>query len=128
MALTIEWKNRVDLWRKELRNHFYRKLAAVDEHHLAQFHRQLRDSLNSAGLLGYRNSSDDRLAAARDNPALGHERGGAERLKGTPRESGRARAGAPLARSAAPDPFARPNAGFHCLSTRSMIHMRTPAA
>ena len=30
MALTMEWKKRIDGWRKELPRHFYRKLAAVD--------------------------------------------------------------------------------------------------
>jgi alpha-mannosidase len=30
MALTIEWKNRVDAWRKELPNHFYTRLGAVE--------------------------------------------------------------------------------------------------
>ena len=30
MALTIEWRRRVDNWRKELPNHFYRPLANLD--------------------------------------------------------------------------------------------------
>jgi len=30
MALTIEWRRRIDNWRKELPNHFYRALGAVD--------------------------------------------------------------------------------------------------
>ncbi len=29
MALTIEWKRRIDNWRKELPNHFYRTLGTV---------------------------------------------------------------------------------------------------
>jgi alpha-mannosidase len=30
MALTIEWKNRIDAWRKELPRHFYTKLGVVE--------------------------------------------------------------------------------------------------
>ena len=30
MALTIEWKNRIDAWRKELPRHFYTKLGALE--------------------------------------------------------------------------------------------------
>ena len=30
MALTPEWKRRIDSWRKELRNHFYRPLGTIE--------------------------------------------------------------------------------------------------
>lgn len=30
MSLTIEWRSRVDNWREELKNHFYRPLGTVE--------------------------------------------------------------------------------------------------
>ena len=30
MSLTIEWAHRIDNWRRELPNHFYRELAQVE--------------------------------------------------------------------------------------------------